>query len=158
MDDRTFRTAMGKFATGVTVITTKLEDTVRGMTANAFMSVSLNPKLVLISVDENANLKDYIYQSNKFAVSILNEKQQDLSAYFAGQTHKKENVDFNWFNGMPTIPDSLVNLTCDVHDMVVAGDHTLYIGQVTDVCLNEGEPLAFFEGSYKQLHTCEKVK
>jgi len=157
MDDRTFRTAMGKFATGVTVITTKLEDTVRGMTANAFMSVSLNPKLVLISVDENAHLKQYIQQSQKFAVSILNETQQDLSAYFAGQRREKLDIDFNWFNGMPTIQDSLVNLTCDVHDVVVAGDHTLYIGKVTDVCLNEGEPLTFFQGTYKQLKTCEKV-
>lgn len=158
MDDRTFRTAMGKFATGVTVITAKSDDTVRGMTANAFMSVSLNPKLVLISVDENAHLKKYIQLSQTFAVSILNETQHDLSAYFAGQNKERMDIDFNWFNGMPTIQDSLVNLTCDVHDVVVAGDHTLYIGKVTDVCLNEGEPLTFFGGAYKQLQAYEKVK
>lgn len=157
MDNRTFRTAMGKFATGVTVITTKWEDTVRGMTANAFMSVSLNPKLVLISVDENAHLKQYIQQSQKFAVSILNESQKDLAAYFAGQKQEKMDIDFNWFNRMPTIQDSLVNVTCDVHDIVIAGDHTLYIGNVTDVCLNEGEPLTFYEGTYKQLQAYEKV-
>ncbi|WP_404454573.1 flavin reductase family protein [Virgibacillus necropolis] len=158
MDDRTFRTAMGKFATGVTVITTKLGDEVKGMTANAFMSVSLDPALVLISIGENAHLNKYVRDSGKFAVSILNSEQQDMSAYFAGQIKENREIEFNWFNGMPTIKDSLVNLTCDVHNSVIAGDHTLYIGEVTDVCITEGEPLAFYSGKYNDLNTCEEVK
>ncbi|WP_430790770.1 flavin reductase family protein [Virgibacillus flavescens] len=158
MDDRTFRTAMGRFATGVTVITTKLGDEVKGMTANAFMSVSLDPALVLISIGENAHINNYVKESGKFAVSILNSDQQEISAYFAGQIKEDREIDFNWFNGMPTIEDSLVNLTCDVHNSVDAGDHTLYIGEVTDVCIADGKPLAFYSGKYNELHACEEVR
>lgn len=151
MDDLTFRKAMGKFATGVTVVTTQVGETVRGMTANAFMSVSLDPKLVLISVDEKAHMNKYINAAGKFAISILNIEQEEMSAYFAGQMNELSCIDFNYFNEMPTIKNALVNLTCDVYDSVVAGDHTLYIGKVTDVCITDGEPLAFFEGKYKQV-------
>ncbi|MEC5422996.1 flavin reductase family protein [Virgibacillus sp. C22-A2] len=158
MDDLTFRKAMGKFATGVTVVTTQVGKDIRGMTANAFMSVSLNPKLVVISIDENANIKNYINVSGKFAVSVLNEEQQDMSAYFAGQIEETTEIEFNWFNNMPTIKNSLVNLTCDVHDTVIAGDHILYIGKVTDVCISDGAPLAFFEGKYKQIQALVDMK
>ena len=157
MDDRTFRTAMGRFATGVTVITAKLNGEIKGMTANAFMSVSLDPALVLISIDNNAHLQKYVSDSGKFAVSVLNSEQQDMSAYFAGQVQIDREIEFKWFNGMPTIEDSLVNLTCDVHNTVVAGDHTLYIGEATDVCIADGEPLAFFSGKYNNLKACEGV-
>ncbi|MUK88978.1 flavin reductase [Ornithinibacillus sp. L9] len=151
MNDQTFRTAMGKFATGVTVVTTKHGEDIHGMTANAFMSVSLNPKLVLISIDEKATMINFINKSNKFAVSILSEDQKDVSAYFAGQDKEARDVEFNWFNDMPTIKDSLANLTCEVYDSVTAGDHTLYIGEVTDISVTEGEPLAFYEGKYRQM-------
>ncbi|SET60014.1 NADH-FMN oxidoreductase RutF, flavin reductase (DIM6/NTAB) family [Oceanobacillus limi] len=151
MDDQTFRKAMGKFATGVTVVTTQFGEEIHGMTANAFMSVSLNPKLVLISIDHKANMIDYINNTGKFAISILNEGQKDISAYFAGQNQESREIDFNWFNDMPTIKESLANLTCEVHDSVVAGDHTLYIGKVTDIKITDGEPLAFYEGKYRQM-------
>ncbi len=151
MEDRLFRTAMGKLATGVTVITTKVGENVHGMTANAFMSVSLNPKLVLISIGEKANMNQLIKESGKFAVSVLNESQQDLSAYFAGQIKEERNVKFDTFNEMPVIKDALVNLTCNVHESVIAGDHTLYIGEVTDLRVEDGEPLGFFEGKYKKV-------
>lgn len=152
MDDRTFRTAMGKFATGVTVITTEVKDEAYGMTANAFMSVSVDPKLVLISIDEKAHMNGYVQDAGKFAVNILNEDQQDMSAYFAGQINQRRSVTFNRFNELPAIPNSLVNLTCNVHDSVVAGDHTLYIGEVTDIFIADGEPLTFFSGKYKQIN------
>lgn len=72
MDDRTFRRAMGHFATGVTIITTKVDEGIHGMTENAFMSVSLDPKLVAISIDNRANIINKIDSSQKFAVSLLN--------------------------------------------------------------------------------------
>lgn len=158
MDDRTFRTAMGKFATGVTVITTKLGNEVKGMTANAFMSVSLDPALVLISIGEDAHLNKYVNASGKFAVSILNRGQQEMAAYFAGQIKEDRDIDFKWFNGMPKIRGSLVNLTCDVYNSVIAGDHTLYIGEVTDVCITDGDPLAFYTGNYNNLNAHEEVE
>ena len=85
MDDRLFRNAMGKFATGVTVITTELQGENYGMTANAFMSVSMDPKLVVISIGHKARLLDRIKESQKFAVNILADHQQDFSKLFAGQ-------------------------------------------------------------------------
>ena len=85
MDDRVFRNAMGKFATGVTVITTKSEGEVHGMTANAFMSVSLTPKLVLISSDEKAKMLSKIQQTGKFVVNLRSDNQKEISMQFAGQ-------------------------------------------------------------------------
>ena len=76
MDDRKFRNAMGKFASGVTVITTEADGEIHGMTANAFMSVSLNPKLVVISIGERANMLEKIQGSKKFAVNILAADQE----------------------------------------------------------------------------------
>jgi flavin reductase (DIM6/NTAB) family NADH-FMN oxidoreductase RutF len=151
MDDRLFRNAMGKFATGVTVITTSVNNEAHGMTANAFMSVSLSPKLVLISIGEKAKMNEYIKQSGKFAVSILSEDQKEMSMIFAGQIKEKRDVDFKWMDELPVIENALVNLTCNVHESYVAGDHTLYVGEVTDLSLENGNPLSFFEGQYKNI-------
>ena len=89
MDDRLFRTAMGKFATGVTVITTNVNGTIHGMTANAFMSVSLDPKLVVISIGEKASMLELIKKSGTFTVNILSAQQQEMSMLFAGQIKGK---------------------------------------------------------------------
>ncbi|MBS4171771.1 flavin reductase family protein [Bacillus sp. FJAT-49736] len=151
MDDRTFRDAMGKFATGVTIITTSVNNQVHGMTANAFMSVSLNPKLVLISIGEKANMNRLIQESGNFGISILTKDQQDMSMYFAGQLKEKRMIDFDWMQDIPVVPDSMANITCKVHASYQAGDHTLYIGEVIDIVVKDGEPLAFFEGKYRNL-------
>ena len=148
MDDRTFRDAMGKFATGVTVITTVVSDNVHGMTANAFMSVSINPKLISISIGEKAQMLEKIKQSGKFAVSILSEKQLSVSRHFAGQVNERETFDFEWINGMPVIRNSLASVICDVYSSHIAGDHTIFIGKVNELNMNEGTPLTFYEGKY----------
>lgn len=148
MDDRLFRNAMGKFATGVTVVTTEVDDEPHGMTANAFMSVSLTPKLVLISIGERARMLDKIKSSGKFAVNILAANQQEVSMLFAGQMKESHAIEFDWMDELPVIKQALANITCKVHSQHVAGDHTLFIGEVSNVVLREGEPLAFFEGKY----------
>jgi len=151
MDDRAFRNAMGKFATGVTVITTLLEDEAHGMTANAFMSVSLNPRLVLISIGEKAKMLDKINESGKFAVNILSDDQKDLSMHFAGQIKEKRQIEFDWINELPVIKNALTNIVCKVHSKQIVGDHTLFIGEVTDIVTCEGAPLAFYEGKYSKV-------
>ena len=151
MDDRTFRNAMGKFATGVTVITTDLNGEAHGMTANAFMSVSLNPKLVLISIGEKARMLEKLNQSGKFAVNILSEEQQEVSMLFAGQIKEEKEIVFDNLNGVSIIKDALANIVCNVYGKQVAGDHTLFIGEVEDIILREGKPLTFYEGQYGQL-------
>lgn len=148
MDDHTFRNAMGKFTTGVTVVATKTEDDIYGMTANAFMSVSLNPKLITVSIDNRANMLERIKLSNTFSVNILSEEQQDISMHFAGQTNEDKDIDFKLVKDIPILEDSLVSVVCHVYDSYVVGDHTLFIGEVIDIKLNEGNPLTFYSGQY----------
>ena len=150
MDDRLFRTAMGKFATGVTVIITETDGEPHGMTANAFMSVSLDPKLVVISIKENARILSKIQQSGTFSVNILAAEQQEVSMIFAGQI-KDQAVEFGRLENQPVIPGALAQVTCDVSATHVEGDHTLFIGKVTGIELNEGEPLLFYNGRYREL-------
>lgn len=151
MDDRLFRTAMGKFATGVTVITTEVDGEAFGMTANAFMSVSLDPKLVLISVGKKAKMHERLKKSKKYAVNILTKEQEKLSMLFAGQLKEEFEVDFGRIQDLPIIDGALVNITCHVDKEVEAGDHTLFIGKVTHIQMNDGSPLMFFGGKYREM-------
>src|SRR5438067_898631 len=151
MDDRQFRNAMGKFATGVTVIATEVDGGVHGMTANAFMSVSLNPKLVVISLAEKAQMLEKIKRSKTFSVNILADNQQELSMVFAGQIKDHEEIVFEHLDGKPVIPNAVAQIACEVSAEHVEGDHTLIIGKVTDVHLEESEPLIFYSGRYRSL-------
>jgi len=153
MEDRLFRNTMGKFATGVTVITTKYENETIGMTANAFVSVSLDPKLVLISVANKARTLGYIQKAEKFAVSFLSNQQMEESMRFAGQLKEDTAFEFFQFNQMPVIKDALVTITCNLYAEYEAGDHTLLIGEVTDVQASDGNPLLFFQGKYHTIQS-----
>ncbi|WML31773.1 flavin reductase family protein [Neobacillus sp. OS1-32] len=151
MDDRMFRNAMGKYVTGVTIVTTELDGEVHGMTANAFMSVSLNPRLVLISISENAKMLGKINASKKFAVNILSEDQKEISMLFAGQIKEKREIEFDRLGELPVIRESLANISCKVYSQHVEGDHTLFVGEVTDLVLRDGDPLTFYEGKYCEI-------
>ncbi|MGX9135622.1 flavin reductase family protein [Rummeliibacillus sp. JY-2-4R] len=152
MDDRQFRTAMGKFATGVTVITTEHDGEVHGMTANAFMSVSLDPKLIVISIKENARMLPKIQESKTFSVNILSDQQEKVSMRFAGQLKDEQyEVEFEKLDNQPVIKDALAQITCELAAEHVEGDHTLFIGRVTEINLNEGNPLLFYNGRYSQI-------
>lgn len=151
MDDRLFRTAMGKFATGVTVIATDVEGDVHGMTANAFMSVSLSPKLVVISIGEKARILEKIKQSQTFSVNILAADQQELSMIFAGQIKEPREVNFDRLDGKPVLSGAVAQIACEVFAEHVEGDHTLFIGRVTDIKLEDAEPLLFYSGRYRKL-------
>ncbi len=158
MDDRKFRTAMGKFATGVNVIATEIAgEGIHGMTANAFMSVSLDPKLVVISIGENAKILNKIKESQMFTVNMLSEQQQEVSMIFAGQIKDVE-VEFDRLDGKPVIPGAVAQITCEVSAEHVEGDHTLFIGKVTDIHINEeAEPLLFYSGKYRSLTSLQPV-
>ncbi len=156
MDDLLFRSAMGKFATGITVLTTIHEGSPYGMTANAFMSVSLNPKLVVISVGDKANFLEKVKASKKFAVNILAEDQEHYSRIFAGQ--QEGNVEFNSLANIPVLEGSLGQVACEVVSEHVEGDHTLLIGKVIDIQLEEKEPLLFYEGKYRKLAIRETIE
>src|SRR5690625_396125 len=116
LDDRSFRDAMGKFATGITVVTTKDNDDVIGMTVNAFMSISLDPKLIAISIGEQAAMYHTLQKTKKFGVSILTEDQKDLSMIFAKQIEKDREIDYVYRDGIPVINDTLATISCSVKD------------------------------------------
>ncbi|KRG11015.1 flavin reductase family protein [Staphylococcus sp. NAM3COL9] len=153
MDDRQFRNAMGKFATGVNVIVAEVEGEVYGMTANAFMSVSLDPKLIVISIGNNAKMLERIRKSGTFSVNVLSCEQQEESMRFAGQKEFEEKFEFDRLADAPVIRNALCQLSCDVHNEHTEGDHVLFIGKVNDLVLEDGDPLIFNCGKYRRLET-----
>ncbi|AXF57032.1 flavin reductase family protein [Salicibibacter kimchii] len=155
MEDKTFRNAMGRFATGVTVITTKAGEDIHGMTANAFMSISLDPKLITVSVDNNATMLEKIKSSGQFAVSFLSEDQQDIAMHFAGQTNEEKDINFDIINDVPVIKDALASIVCDLERSYEVGDHTLFIGEVAEINLTDGNPLTFYKGKYGRYQSVE---
>ncbi|KZE38757.1 flavin reductase [Bhargavaea cecembensis] len=157
MEDRMFRDAMGKFATGVNVLTTEVDGESYGMTANAFMSVSLSPKLIVISIGERAKFLERVKESGRFAVNVLADEQQHYSMMFAGQLNDGEKCVFDYLDGLPVVPGSIAQISCNVVNDHIEGDHTLFIGEVTDIRLEEKEPLIFYRGKYRALEAMSLV-
>ena len=147
-----FRRTLGMFATGVTVITTRVGEQVHGMTANAFMSVSLRPPLVLISVDRRAKLNALLREGWHFGVSVLEEGQTALSDRFAGRP-RADDVDprFEIVRETPLVEGALAQLVARVVRSYWGGDHSLFLGQVEYVRYGEGTPLLFHSGRYERV-------
>lgn len=154
-NSKLFRQAMGQFATGITVVSVndKLNDEVRGVTVNAFMSLSLDPCLISISLRNEASMTDHLKKDTHFGISVLAEDQQDYSMIFSNQLDVDELVQFEFLDGTPVLPDSLVQLVCEKESEVVAGDHTIYIAKVNRIELKSGDPLLYFGGKYRKLES-----
>ncbi len=146
-----FRDAMGKFATGITIVSAEYKDQIHGMTVNAFMSVSLDPKLIAVSIDEKASMYRELQEINGFGVSVLSDNQQDVSMVYAKQKEKDREILFERLNGVPVVQGSLVKLACEIHETAKAGDHMIFIAEVKDVQLNDGEPIVYYGGKYRNL-------
>jgi flavin reductase (DIM6/NTAB) family NADH-FMN oxidoreductase RutF len=142
-----YRQVLGRFVTGVTVVTAILDDQVHGMTANAFTSVSLDPPLILVSVDNRARMCAFLEQAGRFGVSILGAHQEDVALHFAGQPRLSSDALFVERLGLPVIDDALAHLVCRLDAAHRAGDHTLFIGEVEDVALSSHDPLVFYSGA-----------
>jgi len=152
MDERLFRDAMGKFATGITIVSINDNNEYRGMTVNAFMSISLNPKLIAVSIDENAGMYDKLKNTTKFGVSMLKEEQKDLSMIFARQKEKDREIEFIVRDDVPVIKDALATLSCEVDQKVKAGDHLILIAKVTDITIQDGSPILYYGGKYRSMN------
>ncbi len=151
-DTKLFRQVMGTFATGVTVVTTNGETGPHGMTANAFMSVSLDPPLILVSVDHKARTNNLIKQAKVFGVNFLRVDQENLSNHFAGKPNiENEQELFTWYEEIPLLADCLATVACRLWNSFEAGDHTLFVGEVLDLKMYEGEPLLFYKGKYREI-------
>ena len=153
-----FRRALGSFATGVTVITVDYEGQVHGMTANAFASVSLDPLLVLVCVDHKARTHSHLQVRKRFGVNVLSEGQREISEYYARPTQTHEDAEQEagarferTAHGTPVLHDALAYLECRLHTAQDAGDHTIFIAEVEDVVVRDGEPLLYFRGAYRKI-------
>ena len=148
-----FRRTLGMFATGVTVLTTRSGETVHGMTANAFMSVSLRPPLVLVSVDRRARMSNLLHEGTRFGVNVLEAGQTILSDRFAGRVLVDEELEprFELVRETPLVEGALAHLVARVVRSYWGGDHSLFLGQVEYARYGEGEPLLFHGGRYERI-------
>jgi flavin reductase (DIM6/NTAB) family NADH-FMN oxidoreductase RutF len=147
-----FRRTLGMFATGVTIITTQAGDQVHGMTANAFMSVSLRPPLVLISVDKRAKMNALLREGVRFGVNVLAEDQRALSDHFAGRPgDQPSEARFTAVHDTPLIDGALAHLVARAERSYWGGDHSLFLGHVEYARYGTGTPLLFHGGQYEQL-------
>lgn len=153
-DQELFRQAMGCFATGVTIITVDYEGAVQGMTANAFASVSLDPQLVLVCVDQKARTHAHLHARKRFGVNILAENQRAVSEHYADpeRVDPWPEVQFDRTqHGTPVLHGALAYLECRLQNAQDAGDHTIFIAQVEDIVVRPGRPLLYFQGEYNNL-------
>jgi flavin reductase (DIM6/NTAB) family NADH-FMN oxidoreductase RutF len=159
VDSRSFRKALGCFATGVTVVTTLDPDTAApvGVTVSAFSSLSLEPPLVLFCLGNRTTNLDSYRRSSHFAVNVLSELQRDLSLRFASKAENKWTgiVAETWDSGVPILPGCLANLECAVTSVQDGGDHTIFVGRIERLRHQEGgSPLIYFRGSYLEPPVC----
>ena len=147
-----FRRTLGMFATGVTVLTARVAEQVHGMTANAFMSVSLSPPLVLISIDRRAKMGALLHEGTRFGVSVLEARQTGLSDRFAGRVADDlPEAAFEVVHETPLVEGALAHLVARVVRSYWGGDHSLFVGQVEFARYGEGRPLLFHGGRYERL-------
>jgi len=151
MEKRFFRDTMGKFATGITIVSIDYHGEILSMTVNAFMSVSLEPRLIAISIDEKASMYNKLQETQKFGLSILAEDQKEISMIYAKQMEKDREVSYSMLDDIPVISDSIATLSCHVKDTAKAGDHMIFIAEVTDLTVKEKEPILFFGGEYRTI-------
>lgn len=149
---------MGCFATGVTIVTVDVDGEVHGMTANAFASVSLDPLLVLVCVDHSARTHAHLHARKRFGVNVLCENQRPISEYYAqpvyahGRAESLAGARFEvTAHGTPVLHGALAYLECKLVSTHEAGDHTVFIAEVEEVVVREGEPLLFFRGNYRHI-------
>jgi flavin reductase (DIM6/NTAB) family NADH-FMN oxidoreductase RutF len=150
-DPRQFRNALGRFASGVTIVTTRDSERTHGMTASAFVSVSLTPPLILLSVDNRAVMSRVLPCTRYFGVSVLAENQEAHSDYFAGRPVEGLSVPFIDKSGVPVIAGAVAHFIARVVDVHPAGDHTLFVGHVEYFEARDGRPLLFYAGRYQHL-------
>tara|TARA_R110000824_G_scaffold315042_1_gene502002 strand:+ start:25271 stop:25765 length:495 start_codon:yes stop_codon:yes gene_type:complete len=151
MNSAEFRHAASRFTTGVAVLTARDQaQEIVGMTANSFMSVSLAPPTVLVSVMDGRTLSA-IEQSGKFAINVLPAAAKDISSHFSGRQVPGLRPGFEKTSGMPKLEAAIAYFECDIEKFINVADHTLLIGKVVDCSYKNEEPLVFFSSQYHNL-------
>jgi len=172
IDADRYRAVLGRFVTGVTVVTTLDEPDPAsgapqpfGTTVNSFTSVSLDPPLVLITVGRERSIHPVLARTGRFAVSILAEEAQSLSDCFAGAPSAIPRSAFcgaSWrpsAHGMPLLDDALAWVDCELDRVIEAGDHTISLGRVVGLELSgrQGWPLLYFQRQYLRIEHAETL-
>lgn len=152
-----FKGALGSWAAGVTVVTTRHEDVVYGITVSSFSSLSLDPLLVLVCLADSNRLPSMIKSSGHFAVSILAEGQEAVSSWFAisGREPVEKFEEFGtieWHTGSPIVAGSIAHLDCRLEQAIPGGDHTIVVGRVLGAAFDANKkPLIYFRRGYRSL-------
>jgi flavin reductase (DIM6/NTAB) family NADH-FMN oxidoreductase RutF len=152
IDPKDFRRVLGSFGSGITVVAVEVEDAVHGMTVSAFLSVSIDPPLILVSIGQAAHLHPRILRRGAFTVSILAAEQVDVSNRFARRIDPGAVVTWDRTPlGNPVLPGALGWIDCTLDNMVDAGDHTLFVGRVLALDARDGDGLVYFRGRYQHM-------
>ncbi|HEU5470568.1 MAG TPA: flavin reductase family protein [Actinophytocola sp.] len=151
VDARQLRNCLGHFATGVTVVSCEHEGRPHGATVNAFAAVSLDPPLVMVSLDRRSRAGGYLGQ-RPFTVNVLRERQTRLARHFAGQARASA-VEWaiSTADRPPRLVGSLAVFECEPWRTYDGGDHQLFLGEVVDFEYHGGDPLVFYRGQFRHL-------
>jgi flavin reductase (DIM6/NTAB) family NADH-FMN oxidoreductase RutF len=150
--ERLFRSVMGRFTTGVTVVSTALEGQVHCMTANAFMSASLRPPLCVISIARKSQMHGFLLRARHFAVSVLAEDQEKYSRHFGGRAIQGWAPSFDFVGETPLLSERIAAIVARVRAVHSCGDHCLFVGKIFHMSVaDEGRPLVYHAGRYAAL-------
>lgn len=151
-DTLAFRQVLGAFPTGVTIVATRdADDAPCGMTVNAFTSVSLQPPLVLVCIQQRASSHDRLLESGSFAVSILARNQAALAARFATDPADVRFLEIDWHEGPtgdPVVDGAAAWMACSLESVHPGGDHSILVGRVEQLRLGDADALVFYRGTY----------
>lgn len=153
-DSKAFRQCLGKFGTGVTVVTCcDASGQPCGITANSFSSVSLDPPLILWNIAKVSNSLDAYLNAQHFAINVLSSAQRDVSDHFAQSDHTLfDGIDYELSDdGAPILPDTIARFECRTREIHDCGDHYIVIGEVERFSAGDGEPLLFYSGGYRAI-------
>lgn len=154
IDPDAFRAVLGRFASGVTVVTARGTDgRDAGMTVSAFCSLSLAPPLVLVCIARDASLHDALVPGHPFAVNVLAAGQEALSRRFSGDdVNRFDGIGYSrGQTGVALLDDTLAHLECRVATLHPGGDHTICVGEVVAAGVRAERPLLYYRGGYAQL-------
>ncbi|MCP4871263.1 MAG: flavin reductase [Proteobacteria bacterium] len=149
-----FKAALGSWASGVSVVTTNHDGLLYGLTVSSFSSLSLDPPLVLVCLNNGNRLPEMIDASGGFAVSILNRDQEDASNYFARPNREPTRgfteIDGEWTESkVPVVKGALASIVCEHRNSIEQGTHTIVVGEVVEARANEGAPLLYWRRGYR---------
>jgi flavin reductase (DIM6/NTAB) family NADH-FMN oxidoreductase RutF len=154
IDSDTFRSVLGRFASGVTIVTARDDSgTDHGMTVSAFCSLSLEPPMVLLCVDHAASMHDLLLSHPRFGISILSSDQEDYSRRFAREESDRfDGIAYSRGDaGVVLLDDAIAHLECEMTAHYNAGDHTIFLASVHHAAPRDGRPLLYYRGGYAQL-------